>query len=165
MADNESKDEVWEDEWPHLIIWFFLILATMTLPWAFYSARLTHDGFALRPEKAANFAINHPQTVDVVVNLLATVFTLWVGYLFTKSATIFARKWLASRRQTDLFGITFMSAIANRNLAWCSTSLRHVIKSCRWKRSLMVAAVTSAVAVFTLIPSGFTALLHPYPFA
>lgn len=126
-------------------------------PWVFYGVVKDRGGIEAN-RTVSNIVRKHAQDVDYFVTALASAIAFIIGYLFQTSVTRLAQKWVVFE-QTDIFRLSFFSALKNRSFVWSWKALPSIFKSAT--RLGLVFTVILYILSFILVTPGLTALLHP----
>lgn len=151
----------WRPHYSPSLKFVFAIIVMIVWPWVFYGIVKRQGGIEM-DRKTSNIVRKHSQDVDYFVTAVASSIAFLIGYLFQASVTRLAQRWVVFE-ETDIFRLSFFSALKNRAFVWSLGALPSIFKSAR--RLGLVFTVILYIAAFILITPGLTALLHPQTLA
>lgn len=147
----------WRPHYSPSLKFVFAIIVMIVWPWVFYGVVKHKRGIEMN-STLTNIVRRHPQDVDYFVTAVASGIAFLIGYLFQASVIKLAQKWVVFE-ETDIFRLSFFSALKNRTFVWSLGALPSVFKSAT--RLGLVLTVILYIVSFILVTPGLTALLHP----
>ncbi|KAF9464330.1 hypothetical protein BDZ94DRAFT_510718 [Collybia nuda] len=147
----------WRPHYSPSLKFVFAIIVMIVWPWVFYGV-LKQKGGIVMSSTLTNIVRKHPQDVDYFVTAIASAISFLIGYLFQVSVTRLAQKWVVFE-ETDVFRLSFFSALKNRTYVWSLGALPSIFKSAT--RLGLALTVILYIGTFVLVTPGLTALLHP----
>jgi hypothetical protein len=158
---EDAKEGFWRPHYSVSLGYISAILVMTIWPWVFYGV-VRHNGGIKMATTTANAVQKHPQATDFIVTALASAIAWLAGYLFSTSVTTLSRLRVVFE-ETDVFRISFFSALKHRAFVWPVGTLPFLCKS--WARVRLVLALLLYIIIFILVTPGMTAFLHPQTFS
>lgn len=147
----------WRPHYSPSLKFLFAIIVMIVWPWVFYGVVKDRGGIEMN-RRISDIMRKHPQDVDYFVTAVASGIAFLIGYLFQTSVIKLAQKWVVFE-ETDIFRLSFFSALKNRSFVWSWGALPSILKSAT--RLSLVLTVILYIVSFILVTPGLTALLHP----